>query len=129
MREKKLCPACGGEMEYEQLVRMEGWSDPEGGHVSAFPMELHICAKCGRGELYLTQERLERRKEERREEEEDRAWLLAFQEKVEAGDISSQIFLCPTCGTPRRERKCPYCGSEVDLKTMEEIVPGSPDRK
>ena len=56
MREKKRCPACGGAMEYERLVRMEGWPDPNGDHLPAFPMELHICPKCGRGELYLPQE-------------------------------------------------------------------------
>ena len=36
-------------MEYERLVRMEGWPDPNGDHLPAFPMELHICPKCGRG--------------------------------------------------------------------------------
>ena len=121
-------------MEYERLVRMEGWPDPKSDHLPAFPMELHICPKCGRGELYLPQEEMERRETERREterreEEEDRAWLLGFQEKVKAGEISSQIFVCPTCGYPRRERKCPICGSVVDLKTMEETCPGDPDRK
>ena len=116
-------------MEYERLVRMEGWPDPNSDHLPAFPMELHICPKCGRGELYLPQEELERRETERREEEEDRAWLLGFQERVKAGEISSQIFVCPTCGYPRRERKCPVCGSVVDLETMEETCPGDPDRK
>ena len=83
----------------------------------------------GRGELYLPQEELTRRETEQREEEEDRAWLLGFQEKVKAGEISSQIFVCPTCGYPRRERKCPICGSVVDLETMEETLPGDPNRK
>lgn len=78
------------------------------------------------GELYLPQKALERRKEARREEEEDRAWLRDFQEKVKAGEIAPQLFLCPTCGNPRRDRTCPFCGSVVDLKTMEEICPGKP---
>ena len=124
MGEKKTCPACGGAMEYERLVRMTGWTDP-----GSFPMELHTCPKCGRGELYRPREELERRAAERREEAEDRAWLLAFQEKVRAGEISPQLFLCPTCGNLRRDRKCPICGSVVDLKTMEETMPGDPDRK
>ena len=84
-------------------------------------MELYICPTCGRGELYLPQKALERRKEE-----EDRAWLRDFQEKVKAGEIAPQLFLCPTCGNPRRDRTCPFCGSVVDLKTMEEICPGKP---
>lgn len=129
MGERKVCSACGGEMEYERLVRMESWAGPSSDPLPAFPMELHICAKCGKGELYLPQEELERRETEQREEEEDRAWLLDFQEKVKAGEISSQIFVCPTCGYPRRERKCPICGSVVDLETMEETLPGDPDRK
>ena len=129
MGEKKTCPACGGAMEYERLVRMEGWPDPNGDHLPAFPMELHICPKCGRGELYLPQEELTRRETERREEEADRAWLLDFQKRVKAGEISPQLFICPTCGNLRRDRKCPICGSVVDLETMEETLPGDPDRK
>ena len=92
-------------------------------------MELHICPKCGKGELYLPQKALERREAERREEEADRAWLLDFQKKVKAGEISARIFICPTGGNLRRDRKCPICGSVVDLETMEETCPGDPDRK
>ena len=81
------------------------------------------------GELYLPQEELTRRETEQREEEADRAWLLDFQKRVKAGEISPQLFICPTCGNLRRDRKCPICGSVVDLETMEETLPGDPDRK
>lgn len=127
MEAKKTCPACGGTMEYERVVYLEGGPGPNSDTLPAAPgMELYICPTCGRGELYLPQKALERRKEARWEEEEDRAWLRDFQEKVKAGEIAPQLFLCPTCGNPRRDRTCPFCGSVVDLKTMEEICPGKP---
>lgn len=114
-------------MEYEHVVYLEGGPGPNSGTLpAALGMELHICPTCGKGELYLPQKELERRKEARREEEEDRAWLRDFQEKVKAGEIAPQLFLCPTCGNPRRDRTCPFCDSVVDLKTMEEICPGKP---
>ena len=130
MEEKKICPACGGAMEFERLVRLEGWSGPNGDALTSVTgMELHLCPRCGRGELYLPRQEVERREQERREEEEDRAWLAEFRKKVDSGEIAPQIFICPTCGNPRRDRTCPICGSVVDLKTMEEIRPGDPERK
>ena len=129
MGEKKTCPACGGAMEYERLVRMEGWPDPNSDHLPAFPMELHICPKCGRGELYLPQEELGARARRRAEEQEAGRFLQDLREKLAAGELTAELFPCPTCGFPRRDRVCPICGSVVDLKTMEETCPGDPDRK
>lgn len=124
MDEGKKCPACGAVMEFEREAVLSGDGDGTG-----VRMELWLCPDCGRGELYLPQDDLERRKREGREEEKNRAWLRAFQEKVRAGEMTAAPFLCPTCGNLRRDRTCPICGSVVDLTAMEELKTGDPDRK
>ena len=64
-------------MEYERVVYLEGGPGPNSDTLPAAPgMELYICPTCGRGELYLPQKALERRKDE-----EDRACSGTFRRR------------------------------------------------
>ena len=56
-------------------------------------------------------------------------WQEILQQQSAAGLVAAEPFRCPTCGTMRRNRICPVCGSIMDLKTMTETVHGDESAK
>ena len=56
-------------------------------------------------------------------------WQEILQQQIAAVLVAAEPFRCPTCGTMRRNRICPVCGSIMDLKTMTETVHGDESAK
>lgn len=114
MEEKKTCPACGGALEYDSRCPL-----------GSRELDLYLCPDCGRAELYEPEEERIRRRNEERETQD---FFQSLRARLAAGEITVELFPCPTCGFPRRDRVCPVCGSVMDLGTMEELCPGDPEK-
>ena len=115
MPEPKTCPACGGKLEYDSRCAL-----------GSRELELYLCPDCGRAELYEPEGARARR---RAEEQEAGRFLQDLREKLAAGELTAELFPCPTCGFPRRDRVCPICGSVVDLETLPELQPGEAEKR
>ena len=117
----RRCAACGGALGFVMQTNLVG--------VGIFPdnkaVSLYQCRDCLRYEFYPPSPLDEAEDEFDAVEAENRRWLEEFQEKVKAGLITAQPFVCPQCGNLRRDRVCPHCGCMVDLQTMK--VVGAPE--